>query len=207
MKTNDQFADWAVELQSIAQNGLKYGHDIFDKERYEQLRDIANQMMSARTGIPEKKMRSLFCGDEGYQTPKIETRAAIFKDDKILLVHEKLTDDWSLPGGWCEANLSTEENCIKEAKEESGLDVKPIRLIALQDRNKHNKPILATGIMKAFYLCKPLGGKFKANSETSDCKYFALDKLPKLSIDRNTPEQIQMCYRASKAEHWETMFD
>lgn len=72
---------------------------------------------------------------------------------KPLLVHEKLTDDWSLPGGWCEANLSTEENCIKETKEESGRDVKPIKLIALQDRNKHNKSILATGIMKAFYLC------------------------------------------------------
>lgn len=207
MKTNDQFTDWAVELQSIAQNGLKYGHDVFDKERYQQVREIAAQMMAARTGIPEEQIKTLFCGDEGYQTPKIETRAAIFKDDQILLVHEKLTDDWSMPGGWCDANLSTKENCIKEAKEESGRDVEPIKLVALQDRNKHNKPILATGIMKAIYLCKVLGGEFEANDETSDCRYFALDNLPKLSIDRNTPEQIEMCYRASKDPNWQTVFD
>ncbi|KRL89976.1 NUDIX hydrolase N-terminal domain-containing protein [Lactobacillus kalixensis] len=207
MKTNDQFTDWAVELQSIAQNGLKYGHDVFDKERYQQIREIAAQMMAARTGIPEEQIKTLFCGDEGYQTPKIETRAAIFKNDKILLVHEKLTDDWSMPGGWCDANLSTKENCIKEAKEESGRDVEPIKLVALQDRNKHNKPILATGIMKAIYLCKVFGGEFEANDETSDCRYFALDNLPKLSIDRNTPEQIEMCYRASKDPNWQTIFD
>ncbi len=180
---------------------------MFDRERYEQIRQIAAEMMTAKTGIPIEKVKTLFCGDEGYQTPKIETRAAIFKSDKILLVHEKLTDDWSLPGGWCEANLSTEENCIKEAEEESGRDVKPIKLIALQDRNKHNKPILATGIMKAFYLCKVLGGEFEKNTETTDCRYFSLDNLPKLSIDRNTPEQIIMCYEASKDPNWQTIFD
>lgn len=207
MKTNDQFTDWAIELQSIAQNGLKYGKDVFDKERYEQVRQIAAEMMAEKTGLPIKKVKTLFCGDEGYQTPKIETRAAIFKDDKILLVHEKLTDDWSLPGGWCEANLSTKENCIKEAKEESGLDVDPIMLIALQDRNKHNKPILATGIMKAFYLCEVRGGRFETNTETSETGYFSLNNLPKLSVDRNTSEQIKMCFDAAKDPNWKTIFD
>ncbi|RVU70402.1 MULTISPECIES: NUDIX hydrolase [Lactobacillus] len=207
MKTNDQFTDWAVALQSVAQNGLKYGKDVFDRERYQQVREIAAQMMAAKTGLPLEKIRTLFCGDEGYQTPKIETRAAIIKDGQILLVHEKLSDDWALPGGWCEANLSTMENCIKEAKEESGRDVQPIKLIALQDRNKHNSPIRATGIMKAFYLCKVLGGEFEANSETSDCRYFSLDNLPQLSLDRNTPEQIKMCFAAAQDPNWQTKFD
>ena len=86
MKTNDQIANWAMDLQSLAQAGLRYGHDVFDRERYEEIRRIAGEMMSARTGIPEEKLKTLFLGDEGYQTPKIETRAAIFKDNKILLV-------------------------------------------------------------------------------------------------------------------------
>ena len=78
MKTNDQIANWAMDLQSLAQAGLRYGHDVFDRERYEEIRRIAGEMMSARTGIPEEKLKTLFLGDEGYQTPKIDTRAAIF---------------------------------------------------------------------------------------------------------------------------------
>lgn len=89
MKTNDQIANWAMDLQSLAQAGLRYGHDVFDRERYEEIRRIAGEMMSARTGIPEEKLKTLFLGDEGYQTPKIDTRAAIFKDNRILLVREK----------------------------------------------------------------------------------------------------------------------
>lgn len=89
-ENNDQFTDWAVELQSIAQNGLKYSHDVFDRERYQQVREIAAQMMEIKTGMPIKQVKTLFCGDEGYQTPKIETRAAIFKDDKILLCMKNL---------------------------------------------------------------------------------------------------------------------
>lgn len=120
MKDYDQFTQWALKLQSLAQAGLHYGHDVFGKERYEEICKIAGEMMQAKTGLPQELIKTLFLGDEGYQTPKIDTRAAIFKDDQILLVHEKLSDDWSMPGGWCEAHLSTKENCIKEAKEESG---------------------------------------------------------------------------------------
>ena len=120
MKDYYQFTQWALKLQSLTQAGLHYGHDAFGKERHEEIRKIAGEMMHAKTGLPQELIKTLFLGDEGYQTPKIDTRAAIFKDDQILLVHEKLSDDWSMPCGWCEAHLSTKENCIKEAKEESG---------------------------------------------------------------------------------------
>lgn len=208
MKTNDQFTDWAAELQSLAQAGLEYGKDIFDRERYTRIREIAVEMMAERTGLPLEKMKTLFAGDEGYQTPKIETRAAIFKDDKILMVKERMSQDWSLPGGWNDYDLSVSENCVKEAREESGRDVKPILLIALQDRNRHNKPIRVTNIMKAFFLCEEIDGKFQANDETEDCQYFALDNLPKLSVDRNTKEQIAMCFDAyHHADTWKTLYD
>ena len=96
MEQDNQFLKWATDLQSIAQAGLEYGKDIFDKERYEKVREIAGEMMQAQTGLPKEKIDTLFLGDEGYQTPKIDTRAAIFKDDKILLVREKSTQTWSL---------------------------------------------------------------------------------------------------------------
>lgn len=206
MKEWDKFTQWAIELQSIAQNGLTYGHDKFDLERYQQVREIAAEMMAEKTGLSTEQIKTLFCGDEGYQTPKIDTRAAIFKDNKILMVHEIMSDDWSLPGGWCDANISAAENCVKEVREEAGLEVKPVKLIAFQDRNKHNKPILATKIMKAFFLCEVEGGKFEKNIETDDCRYFGLDELPKLSIGRNTFEQIKMCFDA-RDDDWQTVFD
>lgn len=93
----DEFTEWARKLQAIAQTGLEYGKDKFDLERYREVRQIAVEMMAARTGIPKIKLRDLFAGDEGYQTPKLDTRAAIIEKEKILLVHEIMSDSWSLP--------------------------------------------------------------------------------------------------------------
>ena len=207
MEEVDQFTKWATNLQSIAQAGLHYGKDVFDRERYEQVRKIAGEMMQAKTGLSKEQIKTLFLGDEGYQTPKIETRAAIFKDAKILLVRERMAQEWSLPGGWNDYDQTTAQNCVKEAREESGRIVKPVKLIAVQDRNHHNKPILATNVTKIFYLCKEISGEFVSNDETDACDYFALDNLPKLSLDRNTKEQIEMCFKASKDPNWQTLFE
>lgn len=207
MEEVDQFTKWATNLQSIAQAGLHYGKDVFDRERYEQVRKIAGEMMQAKTGLSKEQIKTLFLGDEGYQTPKIETRAAIFKDAKILFVRERMAQEWSLPGGWNDYDQTTAQNCVKEAREESGRIVKPVKLIAVQDRNHHNKPILATNVTKIFYLCKEISREFVPNDETDACDYFALDNLPKLSLDRNTKEQIEMCFKASKDPNWQTLFE
>ena len=116
MEKNEKWLQWAVELQSIAQAGLFYGKDKFDRERYEQIRTIAAEMISYKTEIPVEKVKDLFCNDVGYQTPKLDTRAAIFEGDKILLVKEN-NGTWSLPGGWVDVDISVKENVIKEVKE------------------------------------------------------------------------------------------
>ncbi len=85
--------------------------------------------------------------------------------------------------------------------------MKPVKLIAVQDRNRHNKPVLATHVTKVLYLCKEISGEFVPNDETDACDYFALDNLPKLSLDRNTKEQIEMCFKATKDPNWETVFE
>ena len=111
----DKVAEWAEELQSLAQAGLFYGKDEFDRERYQRIREIAAEMMAHRTGMPLELVKGLFCNETGYQTPKVDTRAAVFQDGKLLLVQER-GGLWSLPGGWCEFNLSPAENTVKEAK-------------------------------------------------------------------------------------------
>lgn len=206
MDKSEKWLDWAVELQSLAQAGLFYGKDVFDKERYERIREIAAEMISFKSEIPLEKVKDLFCSDVGYQTPKIDTRAAIFKDGKILLVHEK-NGTWSLPGGWVDVNMSVEENTRKEVKEEAGLDVRVKRIIAVQDREKHNLPIYAYKVCKIFLQCEVTGGEFAENIETTEFDYFGLEELPVLAEEKNNREQIAMCFQAMHAECWEPLFD
>ena len=197
---------WAMEIQSIAQIGLTYTKDEYDKERYEQLRNIASEMLSYKTDIPVDKVKNLFCNEQGYQTPKLDTRAAIFKDDKILLVHEK-NGFWSLPGGWVDILESIESNTIKEVKEEAGLDVVAKKVIAIQDRNKHNTPIYPYGVCKVFVECEVMGGEFVENIETVEIGYFSIDNLPRLAEEKCTQKQVEMCFEAKSNKNWQVLFD
>ena len=197
---------WARELQAMAQAGLYYTKDVFDKVRYERIREIAAEIVSLFSEISVERVEELFCSDSGYQTPKLDSRAAIFRDDQILLVQER-SRKWSLPGGWVDANVSVYENVVKEAKEESGLNAVPELVIAVQDREKHNLPVYAHKVIKIFVLCKSVGGQFQLNSETLASGYFSLDSLPELAEEKNTKEQIRMCFDAYHAENWKTLLD
>ena len=109
MNKNEKWLEWAIELQSLAQAGLTYGKDVYDRERYERIRDISAEILSYKTDISVEKVKNLFCNEVGYQTPKLDTRAAVFEHEKILLVKEN-NGRWSLPGGWVDVNLSVKEN-------------------------------------------------------------------------------------------------
>lgn len=203
----EKWLKWAIEIQSLAQSGLAYTNNVYDIERYEKLREISAEMISEKSNLNFEKVKDLFCNETGYQTPKIDTRAVIFKDNKILLTHEN-NGTWALPGGWCDVLESVESNTIKEAKEETGLDVKAIKVIAIQDRNKHNTPVYAYGVCKVFILCEVIGGKFEENIETTEIKYFSLEDLPQnLAEEKTNKEQIEMCFEAYNNKEWETQFD
>ena len=203
----EKWLKWAIEIQSLAQAGLAYTDNVYDIERYERLREISAEILSEKSDISVEKVKVLFCNENGYQTPKLDTRAAIFKDNKILLTHEN-NGTWSLPGGWCDVLESVKSNTIKEVREETGLNVEAVKIISVQDRNKHNKPIYAYGVCKVFVLCKLLGGEFKENIETTETKYFSLEELPqKLAEEKTTKEQIEMCFDAFYDKDWQTKFD
>ncbi|OCA03883.1 NUDIX hydrolase N-terminal domain-containing protein [Akkermansia glycaniphila] len=192
-----EWLQWAVELQALAQAGLAYSKDEFDRERFRRVRAIAAEIMSARSGLSLEVVEGLFCNEAGYQTPKLDCRAAVFDaGNRILLVQEKADGLWALPGGWVDVNESIRSNLVKEVQEEAGMDVEPLRLIALHDRNRHNPPPFAYGVCKVFALCRLLGGKFAPNTESSGCGFFTEDRLPPLSLTRNTQEQIALCFRA-----------
>ena len=202
-----QWTEFAIRIQSLAQAGLAYCKNEYDMERYEELRRIAAEMIACETDLPIEKVRGFFCNETGYQTPKIDTRAAIFKDGKILLVHEN-NGTWSLPGGWCDVDQSVASNTIKEIKEETGLDAAAEKLIAVQDWRKHNRCNLPYGVIKIFVLCNVLGGSFEDNIETTEIKYFGKKELPEnLAVEKTTEEQIQLCFEAYESEHWESVLE
>ena len=203
---NTQWLDWAKELQFIAQSALAYCKDSFDIERFQRIREISAEILSTYSGLSVEKVKGLFCNENGFQTPKLDTRAAIFDDDKILLVHET-NGTWSLPGGWVDALETIKSNTQKEVKEEAGLEVTASRLIAVQDRNKHNDPPYAYNVCKVFVLCEIIGGEFTANIETTETAYFALDELPVLAEEKTSKEQIAMCFEAYKNPDWQVKFD
>lgn len=204
---NDKLLEWAVRIQGIAQAGLTYGRDAYDKERYEQLRAIAAEMVVEKAEISVEKVKDLFCNEEGYQTPKVDTRGAVFREGKILLVHEN-NGTWSLPGGWCDVDQSVASNVIKEVKEETGLTVLAEKLIAVQDWRKHNVRNYIYGVVKVFILCQEVGGAFAENIETTGIQYFGRNELPdRLAVEKTTAEQILLCFDAYEDQNWQTRFD
>ncbi len=201
-----QWISWAMELQFIGQAGITYSRDSFDKERFERIRELSGEIMERYTDLGKEKVTDLFCSETGFQTPKMDTRAAIIEDDRILLVHER-DGCYSLPGGWVDVNQSVGDNIVKETMEEAGLQVVPVKLVMLQDRNRHNLPVYAYGICKVFMLCQVVEGEFVKNIETSSSGWFALEELPKLAEEKNTREQIEMCFEAYYRENWQAIVD
>ena len=203
----EKWLKWAIGIQSLSQIGLTYTKDVYDRERYQRLREISAEMLAKKTEVSIEKVKDLFCHETGYQTPKLDTRAAIFRNNKILLVHEN-NGTWSLPGGWCDVLESVKSNTEKEVREETGLNVKAVKIISIQDRNKHNKPVYAYGVCKIFVLCEVINGKFVENIETTEIRYFSLQDLPhNLAEEKTNKEQIEMCFKAYLNENWQTQFD
>lgn len=203
---DEQLLDWAIELQALAQAGLAYTKDPFDEERFERIRTIAIEMLAVQSPLPISKLRTLFADETGYPTPKLDTRVAIFVEDKILLVQEK-NERWSLPGGWVDFDQSIKENTIKETLEETGLTVEPVKVIAIQDRNKHNLPRYAYSVCKVFVECQLIGGSFIENVETLQIGWFTKDQLPPLAEEKNTQAQIDLCFAAHETLNWQVFFD
>ena len=205
---DDVWKQWAQELQFLAQCSLAYSKDKFDRERSERIREIACEMLSFKYDLPLEKIKMDFAGEIGYQTPKVETRAAVIKDNKILLVKEQFDGKWALPGGYQDVNMSIRENVIKESSEEAGAVVNPIKVVAVLDYNRHHHVNFPLGMVKIFVLCEYIMHSFNENTETLGADFFSLDDLPELSITRTTKKQLEMCFECYKnPQNWDTIFD
>ena len=207
MKGDNQWLEWAKELQFLSQCALAYCQDKYDIERFERIRAISAEMAANIADMPVDTVKDLFCADSGYQTSKLDTRAAVMRDGKLLLVQEA-DGHWALPGGWVDYNQTVYSNTVKEVLEEAGMRVKPLRLIALHEHNRRNTRQFLFNICSVFVLCEYESGAFRPNLETVACGFFGPDELPApLADNKSTAAQIAMCFRAAADDGWRVEFD
>lgn len=201
----------AKRLQSIAQAGIFYSDDKpFDRERYEEISELSVKILGQLTDEPIEKIGNLFTQErDGYQTPKVDIRAVVFNESgEILMVKEKVDGRWSLPGGWADVGYTPAEVAVKEVREETGLDVKTIRVLGIFDKRNHPHPPEGWYVYKIFILCEKIGGEIsKDTTETSDIQYFSLENLPPLSEPRNVYNQITMMFEYRDNPEKDVYFD
>lgn len=189
-----KWLEWSKQLQAIAQAGLEYSRDVYDLERFEQLRKISVEIMSAYSDTPMPVVEKLFASDQGYATPKVDVRAVVFKEGRLLMVKEKHDGCWALPGGWADIGLSPKQVAVKEAKEEAGYEVEAVKLLAVYDILAHPHPPAPYHLYKIFIRCEITGGQLAAGLETSEAAFFGEHELPELSVERNTESQIRRMF-------------
>jgi ADP-ribose pyrophosphatase YjhB (NUDIX family) len=198
----------AQRIRALAQNGITYSLSEYDTERYDELMELSNRIVSLVTDYDIKVIHSQYSLTQEYATPKIDVRSVVFNSkDEILLVKEKADKRWSLPGGWADIGFSPGEIAVKEVKEEVGLDVKPVRLLALMDMKCHPHPPLPFYVYKVFILCEITGGEFTEAFDILDKDFFRVNNLPSLSRERIVPEQIRLMFDYYKNPQKEAYFD
>jgi ADP-ribose pyrophosphatase YjhB (NUDIX family) len=193
-KPETNVLEWARKVQAIAQNGLLFTQEPFERERYTQLKDLSDSILAAELDIPLGKARALWEKEDGYVTPKVDVRGGVFDGDKVLLVRERSDGRWTLPGGWVDVNDAPSEAVVREIYEESGYRAKATKLAMLVDKNRHPHPPSVHHIYKLFFLCDLIGGAPKTSNETDGVDFFPVHSLPDLSVGRALSSQIERLY-------------
>jgi len=198
----------ATELKALSQAGRHFNQDPYEKQRYEKLQHLTARILEHHTDLDADTIISMLQKDTGYPTPKSDCRGVIFKDNKILLVLESEDGGWTLPGGWCDVGSTPAENVVREVREESGYEVRVVKLLAVWDRNKQGHlPFYPFNIYKHFFLCEITGGSPMVSHETSEIGFFTEDHIPPLSLSRTLPHQIKRCFEHLRNPNLPTDFD
>jgi ADP-ribose pyrophosphatase YjhB (NUDIX family) len=207
---NDKLPQWleiAREIQQLSQTGLAFANNDYEKTRYERLTEIVSEIINSNTQLDKESVQKVLMNHPGYATPKVDVRSAVFKDGKILLVQETTDKCWAMPGGWADVGDIPSEVAVRETKEESGFDVKPVKVIGVYDANRLGGRLELFHAFKIIFLCELIGGEAKTSDETLDVKFFSLDELPVLSLNRTNVKHIEEIKQHLKDPERKTYFD
>jgi ADP-ribose pyrophosphatase YjhB (NUDIX family) len=208
--TEPRWLLWGREIQALAQTGLAFTRDQFDRERYQRLRTLAAQMMARHSGLEVRDIEVTFTQQTGYATPKLGVRGAVFRDDRLLLVRETADEHrWTLPGGWADVNESPAEAVAREVREEAGVQVRPYKLAAVWDRGRHpHGTVEPFHVWRLFFLCEIIGGEPQCGPETSEVAFFGDHEFPaELSTRRVLLPQLRRMFEHMRQPDLPTDFD
>ncbi|MCA9914675.1 MAG: NUDIX hydrolase N-terminal domain-containing protein [Anaerolineae bacterium] len=206
--TNPDWLTWARKIQSIAKIGLIYCENDYDRERYEQLQELALEILEAHTDVPAEKISGLFQHEQGYPTPKVDVRGAVFNEQgEILLVKEAKSGGWTLPGGWADVWDTPSLGVEREVREESGFIVKANKLISVYDRDHQGHPPHDFAIYKITFLCEIEGGQATSSHETLAVEFFGEDVLPELDTGRTLESHLHLCFEHHRNPSLATAFN
>lgn len=192
----ERWLTWAKQLQSIASTGLFFSEDEYDRERFEQIGEIANSMLSDLGEVPVERIEGLVSDyAKGYATPKVDVRGAVIRNNRVLLVREATDGRWTLPGGFAEIGVSPAENVAKEILEEASIEVTVTSLYSVRHKARHPYDQDARDFYKLFFRCEQLGDTKPApGPETSEAAFFGLSELPPLSTSRVLASDIEAAF-------------
>lgn len=213
--TQDRSLDTVRRILALARTGLHFtgeqyrsdGSRDFDRDRYEEIGTLAVELAASMSNAPVGELMAAWHADDGYVTPRVDVRGAVFQDDKILLVRERSDGKWTLPGGWADVNETPSQAVEKEIEQESGYTAKAVKLAAVYDRNVRNHPPSVFYIYKLFFICELTGGAPRISNETDAVDFFPLNALPELSTGRTVQWQIERMYEHHRNRALPTEFD
>lgn len=204
----DTIIELAKQIQSVAETGIQYSQNPYDIDRYNDISRLSLKIIEQLTAEPYEKIKMYIEENDGYKTPKIDIRAAVFNTEgQVLLVKEKKDGLWAMPGGFADVGYTPSQIAIKETREEAGINVLVDRLAAVLDKRSHDHPLGIYDAYKLFFLCHYTGGTLATGMETSDVGYFSINELPPLSTPRNTKEQIHLMFEFYQQKRQEVVFD
>lgn len=199
--------DLSRRLLALSQTGLHFTAEEYDRERYREIGDIATRLLELQLNVAADSVRQAWFVEDGYATPKVDVRGAIFRDNRVLLVRERVDGRWTVPGGWADVNDSPSSAILKEIEQESGFTARVLKLAAIYDRNKRNHPAYLFHSWKLFFVCEITGGEARISYETTAAEFFPLDALPELSTGRSNAEQIRRMHQHHLDPNLPTEFD
>ena len=205
---DSKHVEWARKIRAMAQIGLQYAGDPYDRQRYAELQQLAAEMMAEASDVPQHRWQALFEQETGYATPRVDVRGAVFRDGEVLLSREADDGGWSLPGGWADINEPPSVAVARELSEETGYRVRCTKLAAVLDRDLHfTQERYPEHIYKLLFLCEIIGEAGGLDHDITAARFFPVDDLPPLSLKRILPDQIRMLHRHYLHPELPTAFD